>query len=118
MTSSSTGVPLLPDGEKFDGTGYSGWKTKAFVLARARGLGGYIDGTIQKPLISIPAPGATAQTTALPPDPTSVYSLTPSLDEWIHRDAFAMALIVLNVKNPVGLGLKLDGSAFEAMASL
>ncbi|KAJ7667301.1 hypothetical protein B0H17DRAFT_990307, partial [Mycena rosella] len=118
MTSNSTGVPLLPDGEKFDGTGYSGFNTKILVLAKARGLGGYLDGTIQKPLTSISAPGGTAQTTALPPDPTSVYSLTPSLEEWIHRDAFALALLVLNVKNPVGLGLKLDGSAAEAMQSL
>ncbi|KAJ7637526.1 hypothetical protein B0H17DRAFT_913005, partial [Mycena rosella] len=120
--SNSTGVPLLPDGEKFDGTCYSGFNTKILVLAKARGLGGYLDGTIHKPLASSPTAGGNAQTTALPPppppDPTSVYSLTPSLDEWIHRDAFTMALLVINVKNPVGLGLKLDNSAAEAMQSL
>ncbi|KAJ6531292.1 hypothetical protein B0H19DRAFT_967217, partial [Mycena capillaripes] len=116
MTSNSTGVPLLPDGEKFDGTGYSGFKTRITALAKARGLGGYLDGTIQRP--SPPTAGATAQTIALPPDPTSIYSLTPSLEEWMHRDAIATALLVLNVKNPVGLGLKVDGTAAEAMKSL
>jgi hypothetical protein len=119
MTSNSTGVPLLPDGEKFDGTGYSGYKTKIKALAKARGLGGYLDGTITCP--PAPAAGPTAQTAALPPDPldpTSIYSLTPSLEEWRHRDAIATALLVLNVKNPVGLGLKTDGTAAEAMQSL
>ncbi|KAJ7831660.1 hypothetical protein B0H13DRAFT_2371310 [Mycena leptocephala] len=73
MTSNSTGVPLLPDGEKFDGTGYSGFKTKVMALAKARGLGGYLDGTIHKP--TAPTAGGTAQTT-----------------EWTHRDAIATAL--------------------------
>ncbi|KAJ7762923.1 hypothetical protein B0H16DRAFT_1805666, partial [Mycena metata] len=116
MTSNSTGVPLLPDGEKFDGTGYSGYKTKIKALAKARGLGGYLDGTITCP--PAPAAGTNAQTTSLPPDPTSIYSLTPSYEEWQHRDAIATALLVLNVKNPVGLGLKTDGTAAQAMQSL
>ncbi|KAJ7507793.1 hypothetical protein B0H11DRAFT_1704972, partial [Mycena galericulata] len=116
MTSNSTGVPILPDGEKFDGAGYSGFRPKILALAKARGLGGYYDGTILCP--PAPAPGATPQTTALPPDATSIYSLTPSYDEWKHRDAIATALLVLNVKNPVGLGLKVDGTAQEAWKSL
>ncbi|KAJ7790066.1 hypothetical protein B0H14DRAFT_3502077 [Mycena olivaceomarginata] len=105
-----------PRREKFDGTGYSGFKTKIKALAKARGLGGYIDGTITRP--DAPAAGTAAQTTALPPDPTSIYSLTPSFDEWTHRDAMGVAMLVLNVKNPVGLGLKTDGTATEAMQSL
>ncbi|KAJ6487499.1 hypothetical protein C8R47DRAFT_979107, partial [Mycena vitilis] len=116
MTSNSTGVPLLPDGEKFDGTGYSGYKTKIMALAKARGLGGYLDGAITRP--AAPAAGTTAQATTLPPDPTAMYSPTPSLEEWTHRDAIGLALLVLNVKNPVGLGLKTDGTAAQAMQSL
>ncbi|KAJ7339191.1 hypothetical protein DFH08DRAFT_1014072 [Mycena albidolilacea] len=116
MTSNLIGVPLLPDGEKFDGTGYSGYKTKIQALAKAHGLGGYLDGTIQKP--SPMTAGGTAQSTMLPPEPTSIYSTTPSYDEWVHCDAIATALLVLNIKNPVGLGLKVDGSAHKAMQSL
>ncbi|KAJ6584910.1 hypothetical protein B0H19DRAFT_926434, partial [Mycena capillaripes] len=119
MTSSSTGVPLLPDGEKFDGTGYSGFKTRIIALAKACGLGGYLDGTITSPPIhAAPVPRATAHTMALPLDSTSIYSLTPSYEEFVHCDAIATALLVLNVKNPVGLSLKVDGSAAEAMQSL
>ncbi|KAJ7891435.1 hypothetical protein B0H13DRAFT_1625962 [Mycena leptocephala] len=116
MSSNSTGVPLLADGEKFDGTGYGGFRPKLLALAKARGLGGYYDGTILCP--PAPAPGTTPQTTTLPPDPTSIYYLTPSHEEWKHRYAIATALLVLNVKNPVGLGLKMDGSAREAWKSL
>jgi hypothetical protein len=36
----------------------------------------------------------------------------------MHRDAMATALLILNVKNPVGLGLKVDGTAREAVKSL
>jgi hypothetical protein len=116
MSSNSTGVLLLPDREKFDGTGYSGYKTKIQALARAHGLGGYLNGTIQKP--SLMTAGGTAQSTMLPPEPTSIYSTTPSYDEWVHRDVIATTLLVINVKNLVGLGLKVDGSAHKVMQSL
>ncbi|KAJ7181752.1 hypothetical protein C8R43DRAFT_840647, partial [Mycena crocata] len=117
MSSNSAGVPsVLPDGEKFEGTGFKGWELKFVALAKARGLGGYIDGTIPCP--PAPAAGDTPHTTVLPPEPTSLYSSTPSHEEWKHRDAMATALIVLNIKNPIGLGLKSDGTAAAAMQSL
>jgi hypothetical protein len=116
MTSNSTNVPLLPDEEKFDGTGYPGWKTKILALAKARGLGGYLDGMIAKPT-PISTTGQ-PQTTSLLPEATSIYATTPSYDEWMHRDAMTTAFLVLNVKNPVALGLKSNGRAKEAMESL
>ncbi|KAJ7692937.1 hypothetical protein B0H17DRAFT_933580, partial [Mycena rosella] len=100
MTSNPPSVPLLPDGEKFDGTRFPGWQTQIYALAKACGVAAYLDGTLPEP----PTPaGNTPQTTSLPPDPT------PSREEWTYRDAQAYALVVLNVKNPVGLGMKLDG---------
>ncbi|KAJ7742000.1 hypothetical protein DFH07DRAFT_697939, partial [Mycena maculata] len=116
--SSFTSVPSLPEEEKFDGLiSLRGWKTKVVTLAKARGLGPYIDGTLTCP----PIPTATTgNPTAipLPPDATPVYSMTPSREEWVYRDACAYALVVLNVKNPEGLGMKRDGSAAEAFKSL
>ncbi|KAJ7619055.1 hypothetical protein B0H17DRAFT_913527, partial [Mycena rosella] len=121
MSSNSPSVPLLPDGEKFDGTRFLGFKTTIYALAKARGVASYLDGTLPDP--SPPPAGAgapvpTAMTVVLPPDPTPIYSMSPSPEEWKHHDAFAYALIVLNSKNPIGLGLKLDGSAHDAMKSL
>ncbi|KAJ7171546.1 hypothetical protein C8R43DRAFT_874525, partial [Mycena crocata] len=115
---SNTSGSTLPDGEKFDGQiGFRGFRTKLTTMAKARGLGVYLDGTLPCP----PAPAVTAGAPAsisLPPEPTPVYSLNPSREEWVYRDAMAFALVVLNVKNPEGLGMKLDGSAAKAFASL
>ncbi|KAJ7815607.1 hypothetical protein B0H13DRAFT_1663956 [Mycena leptocephala] len=117
MTSNSTGVPLLPNGEKFDGTGFTGWKTKLIALAKARGQVAYLDGTVPRPPAAAPM-GTTPLTVGLPPEPTPVYSMRPSREEWDYRDAATSALVVLDIKNPVGLGLKLDSTAHEAMKSL
>ncbi|KAJ7123859.1 hypothetical protein C8R43DRAFT_839457, partial [Mycena crocata] len=118
MSSNSAGVPLtLPDAEKFVGTGFTGWRTKIKTMAKARGLGSYLDGTLPEPPIPS-ATGTTPQTASLPPDPTPFYSMNPSREEWTFRDSMAYALVVLNVKNPIGLGVKLDGSAHAAMKSL
>ncbi|KAJ7129924.1 hypothetical protein C8R46DRAFT_869276, partial [Mycena filopes] len=134
--SNNPNVPLLPDAEKFDGSGYIGWQTKINALAKARGVAAYLDGTCIKPYDpSEPAedttgdtsttpstPGATTipapENVSLPPEPTPIYSKHPSLDEWLSRDSLAFAMVVLNIKNPVGLGVKLDGSARDAVVSL
>ena len=39
-------------------------------------------------------------------------------DEWQQRDAYAQSMIVLNVINPVGAGVKLDRDAADAWKSL
>jgi hypothetical protein len=45
-------------------------------------------------------------------------SLTPSLDEWDTCDAFTQALIVHNIKDPIGEGINIDGTVAEAWKSL
>ncbi|KAJ7060785.1 hypothetical protein C8F01DRAFT_952073, partial [Mycena amicta] len=119
MSQNSNGLTILPDGEKFDRTGFPGFETKFIAVADARGLRGYIEGTIARP--TPPAPntsGPNPLSVSLPPEPTSIYSTTPSADEWTHRNAMALALLVLNVKDPIGLGMKTDGMAAEAWTSL
>jgi hypothetical protein len=86
-------------------------------------LDGYIDGTIPNPRPT-PVDGAenlaanVADLIALPPEPTVVYSRSPSSDEWDYRDGITTSILVLNVKDPVGVGLKTDGSAYNAWKSL
>ncbi|CAK5281443.1 unnamed protein product [Mycena citricolor] len=111
-------VQTLPDSEKFNGTGFSGFKTKIIVLANAAGLGAYFEGNILKPSPPPDQIGVAPTHISLPPNPTPVYSHSPSLDEWVYRDSIAKALIVLNVKDPIGLGIKTDGTAAEAWSSL
>ncbi|KNZ82284.1 hypothetical protein J132_03800 [Termitomyces sp. J132] len=45
-------------------------------------------------------------------------SRTPSIEEWEERDAWALGLIIYNTKNPIGLGIKMDGTAAEAWNTL
>ncbi|KAH0590739.1 hypothetical protein H2248_000865 [Termitomyces sp. 'cryptogamus'] len=45
-------------------------------------------------------------------------SKSPSLEEWEERNVWALGLIVYNTKTPVGLGIKMDGSAMEAWKGL
>jgi hypothetical protein len=118
---------MLPEAEKFDGTGWPAWKTKISAHIKAHGLGGYIDGTIPNPSPT-PIDGAEAAgahithappaDTALPPEPTVVYFRNPLSDEWSYRDGITTSILVLNVKDPVGVGLKTDGSTYEAWRSL
>ncbi|KDR67143.1 hypothetical protein GALMADRAFT_80069, partial [Galerina marginata CBS 339.88] len=118
-TTTSNNPPIFTDENKFDGTNWLGWNNAITIAARLRGARRYLDGTITKPPPSPSTlPTANAAEIALPPEPTAWMSKTPSDDEWEICDAWTMGLIIYNVKNPVGLGVKLDRTAAEAWKSL
>ena len=79
-------------------------------LLGSKGLTGYIDGKIERPV----APASDAPT----PDPTTIYSTKPSYDEWLFRDQFARGHITLNCSDVAGLGVKTTGTAREAWDSI
>jgi hypothetical protein len=132
--SGNSAPPSLPEAEKFDGTNYLEWADTILMACRLRGARGYLEGTIRKPVFptetSVTSPTTTttptaAGTTTTPtptPTPTTTdtkwTSTTPSWEEWDTRDAWCHIAIRQNVKNPVGLGLKTDGTAAEAWKSL
>ncbi|KAF5371869.1 hypothetical protein D9615_009522 [Tricholomella constricta] len=98
---------LLPTDEKFSGTNWLAFKTTVLAAARARGLTGYLQGTIT-------APDPTASTT-----PTAYWGVrNPTADEWDQRDAYAQSLVTLNVLNPIGQRVAMDGTAAATWASL
>lgn len=87
----------------------------------------YLDGTVPRPsptsvtattTTATAAATAVATTTPGTTESTPWHSLTPSLDEWIVRDAWATGLLLYNCTNPVGLGMTSDGTAAEAWKSL
>lgn len=57
-------------------------------------------------------------TTPLPPDPTPIYLSTPSHNEWIFRNQLAHLHIVLNVLDPISLGVRTDGTVKECWDSI
>ncbi|KAG6838283.1 hypothetical protein C0991_000546, partial [Blastosporella zonata] len=94
----------------FTGNNWLQFKTKLVSAARGRGLHGYLDGTLTRP---------SPPTNEKPQMVTTWWgSTTPTCEEWDQRDAFAMSMVALNVENPVGRGVKLDGTAAEAWGSL
>lgn len=116
--SSTSGVTILPDtSSHFNGKNYASWKLQITELLKGKGLWGYVEGSTTHPT----APGTTTTTPAtvpLPPDPTPIYSSSPSYDEWVFRDQLAHSHIVLNVLDPIGLGVKTDGTAKECWDSI
>ena len=123
MSSSNMNPPIFADTEKFNGANFAAWEQLILIAATSRGVLGYLKGTITNP--APPTSPATALTytpapleLTLPDDPTPWYSTNPSVAEWAMRDAWVRALLLYNTKNPIGLGIKLDGTAAEAWTSL
>jgi len=108
---------VLPTEEKFDGSNWAEWKESIVSAAKSRGVMGYLEGHIPRPA----TPPSSADPAAIPiPTTPTVYwgSKKPSQDEWEQRNAYAQGLIALNVKNPVGHGVNLTGTAAESWKSL
>jgi len=98
-----------------------------------RGAYGYLTGTIKKPpsasststITTKPTTTLTEKETMTPtpvlvtstPIETRWQSLTLSEDEWDSQDNWVRGLLLYNTKNPVGLGIKMRGTAAESWAS-
>ena len=108
---------VLPTEEKFDGSNWTEWKELITSAAKSRGVMGYLDGTIPRP--TTPPLSTDPSAIPIPATPTVFWGLKrPSQDEWEQRNAYAQGLISLNIKNPIGHGVNLSGTAAEAWKSL
>ena len=108
---------VLPMKEKFDGSNWTEWKELIISAAKFCGVMGYLDGTIPRP--ATPSPSTDLSNVPIPMMPTIYWeSKRPSQDEWEQHNVYAQGLIVLNIKNPVGHGVNLDGTAAESWKSL
>jgi hypothetical protein len=115
--SSQPGNFVLSTEDKFDGSNWAEWKETIMSAAKSRGVMGYLEGTIQRP--ATPPISSDPTLIPLPTTPTVFWgSKIPTQDEWEQRNAYAQGLIALNVKNPIGHGIKLDGTAAESWKSL
>ena len=107
---------ILPTEERLDGSNWAEWKELIISAAKSRGVMGYLEGT---PRPATPSPSADPSTIPIHATPMICWgSKKPSQDKWEWRNAYAQGLIALNVKNPVGHGINLDGMAAESWKSL
>jgi len=108
--SGTTTLTILSDEQKFDGDNLLKWTVNMTQLLGAKGLLGYVEGSIPKP--TQPAAGTAA------PDPTPIYSTNPSFDEWVFRDQLARGHITLNCTDVASLGVTTTGTAKDAWDSI
>jgi hypothetical protein len=52
------------------------------------------------------------------PDPTPVYSTNPSREEFLYRDGVMRSMLVTNIVDHIGLGIKRNGTAKECWDSI
>ncbi|KAJ3858692.1 hypothetical protein EV359DRAFT_87353 [Lentinula novae-zelandiae] len=96
----SPNIPRLPDEKQLVGEeNWRPYKREILFAVQARGLSGYIDGSIPKPN-SYPGP---IYPVSQPPTP--LFSPTPCLEEWELCDRLIARAIVSNITDPVGLGV-------------
>src|SRR6202522_3174030 len=112
----SSGIPslmILSEEQKFNGDNLLQWKTNITQLLGSKGLLGYIDGKIPKPVQS-PQSTESESTTTTSSTATPIYSSTPTLDEWVFRDQLARGHITLNCTDVASLGVTTTGTAKDA----
>src|ERR1700678_1456362 len=116
----SSGIPslmILSEEQKFNGDNLLQWKTNITQLLGSKGLLGYINGKIPKPVQS-PQSTESESTTTTSSTATPIYSSTPTLDEWVFRDQLARGHITLNCTDIASLGVVTTGTAKDAWASI
>src|SRR6202522_1089179 len=116
----SSGIPslmILSEEQKFNGDNLLQWKTNITQLLGSKGLLGYIDGKIPKPVQS-PQSTESESTTTTSSTATPIYSSTPTLDEWVFRDQLARGHITLNCTDVASLGVTTTGTAKDAWDSI
>ena len=117
-----SGIPsltILSEEQKFNGENLLQWNTNITQLLGSKGLLGYIDGKILKPVPeSVPIPASATTTTITQPINTPIYSTKPTLDEWTFWDQLARGHITLNCTDVASLGVVTTGTAKEAWDSI
>ena len=120
-TSSGNKPPTFSAESMFNGTNYFSFKDQVVLVAKLKSVLGYLNGTIKNPS------NATKSSPDESPEnlivdatlaPTKWWSTSLSLDKWEIHNAWALALIVYNTKNPVRLGLKMSRNVAEAWETL
>jgi len=81
MSSGTPSLTILSDEQKFNGENLLKWNITMTQLLGSKGLTGYIDGNIPKPILPTPETTTT--------DTTPIYSTKPNYDEWMFRDQLA-----------------------------
>ena len=89
MLLSTPFLTILSEEQKFNGENLPSWTTNMTQLLGSKGLSGYVDSRITLP----PQLGTGAPI----PDPTPIYSVTLSVNEWHFQDQLVRGHITLDI---------------------
>ncbi|KAK1223884.1 hypothetical protein PQX77_013218 [Marasmius sp. AFHP31] len=129
-------IPVFTEEKRLVGRkNWNRFKSEVLLQVGAKGMSGYLSGTIGRPTLAsspppptptpaVPAtPAAGTNQTAQVPQPTTTtttvptvtpfFSPTPSIQEWDARDRYVASIIISNTVDPVGIGIDEDRSAFR-----
>ncbi|KAJ7721952.1 hypothetical protein DFH07DRAFT_711365, partial [Mycena maculata] len=107
-----SGIPTplsMSEADRFNGGNFFKFNSQLVAGAKARGVLGYIKGTIPKPSGPVPYVATTA---------SPWYSHSPSVEEWEMRDGYTQSMIITNVQNPIGFGITDSMTAAEAYQAI
>ncbi|KAJ7139068.1 hypothetical protein C8R44DRAFT_605716, partial [Mycena epipterygia] len=125
---SNSTITILPDEKQFSGQNWPAFQDIMISLARGKGYGGYLDGSIARPTFTVPiAQYATGFATSIynpsistagGPTMSLANASTPSQAEWDLRDGQMGAMIYQNVKDPKAHGLSPTNTSREMWDTL
>ena len=106
-------LTIFAEEQKFNGDNLLQWNTSINQLFEAKGLLGYINGTIKKPSSeAISTPAVWGASTI--PISTPIYSSNPTYDEWVFWDQLTRGHITLNCMDITSLDVVMTGTAKDA----
>lgn len=130
---SISNVPRFSDAERLNGeVTWKAYKGRVLRTCQAKGLDGYLEGTIPRPNPTV-SPVSSTSTSTSPPNMTSIssstpssttpvstpiYSPTPSYEEWFMRERWVADVIISNIEDATGTGLDETKRASEIFAYL
>ena len=106
MTSTTS---TFSESDKFNSTNWASWQRLICMMAVSKGAFDYLDGSIKQ------SPSLSANKAS--PVRTPWDSETSSPNEQRVRNAWTLGLLLINTKNPAGLGINIDGTTAEAWTS-
>jgi hypothetical protein len=111
MANQVINIPALLATEKLqpNKADYATFKVLIKEHTVSKGLLGYLNGTTTKPVLI---------TGTVAPTPTPIFSEDPSRNEWVYRDGAMKSMIVTNIVDSIGLGVKRDRTAKECWDSV
>ena len=115
--SGTLSLTIRSEEQKFNGDNLLQWNMSINQLLGAKGLLGYLNGTLKKPSSEPPPLSIAQDAPTITPTSTPIYLSNPTY-KWIFRDQLTRGHITLNCTDVASLGVVTTGTAKDAWDSI